>query len=99
METGRSFISNPLQLFFISIKQYEGPRKKKNMKWNGTHTFLFYADNNSLMDKTENNIKGNTEVILGDSNNVGRKLIAEKTKYMFMLRQHNLGWICNTNIA
>ena len=43
------------------------------------------------MGKAANSVKENTEVIIVNSNKVGQKLIAKKTKRMFMFRQHNAG--------
>jgi hypothetical protein len=59
---------------------------QEGVELNGTHHFLFYADNVNIVDEIINTIKKNTEALLDDSKEIGLHIKAEKTKYMPMYK-------------
>jgi hypothetical protein len=60
------------------------------LKLNGTHQLLAYADVNLLGDNIDT-IRKNTETLIDASKEVGLEINVEKTKYMLLSRQQNVG--------
>jgi hypothetical protein len=58
---------------------------------NGTNQFLAYADDVNLLEVNMDTIKKNTETLIDASKEVGLEINIEKTKYMLLPHQHNVG--------
>jgi hypothetical protein len=71
-----------------AIRQVQGNQER--LKLIGTHDILVYAADVNLASKNTNTIK-NTEAFLLGSKEAGPEINAQKTKYMFMSHQRNLG--------
>jgi hypothetical protein len=54
------------------------------LKLNGTHQLLAYADDVNLLGDNIDTIKKNTESFIDASKEIGLEINVEKTKYMFM---------------
>jgi hypothetical protein len=54
------------------------------LKLNGTHQLLVYADYTNLLGDNINTIKKNTETIIDTSKRFGLEVNAEKTKYIYI---------------
>jgi hypothetical protein len=59
------------------------------LKW--THQILAYADDLNLLGDNIDTIKKNTETLINANKEVGLETNVEKTKYMLLSRQQNLG--------
>jgi hypothetical protein len=60
------------------------------LKSNGTHQLVVYADVNLLGDNI-GTIKKNIETLIDDSKEVGLEVNTEETKYMLLSRHQNAG--------
>ena len=60
-----------------------------NMKLNGTHHLLVYADNVHIMGTSVHAIKKSTEALLVTSKEIRLEVNADKTKCMVMSRDQN----------
>jgi hypothetical protein len=69
------------------------------LKLNGTHQLLAYADHVNLLGENIDTIKLIIETLIDASKEVGLELNVEKTKYMLLSRQRNLGQTRNIKIA
>jgi actin-related protein len=70
------------------------------LKLNGTHQLLAYADENLLADNIDTRtIKKNTETLIDASKEAGLEINIEKTKYMLLSRQQNVGQNRDIKIA
>jgi hypothetical protein len=72
----RYFTAIAFQLCF-TIHHYEGPRNQMQLKLNGTHQFLIYADDVYLLGDNINTIKKN----ISASNQVEIDINTKKTKH------------------
>jgi hypothetical protein len=63
------------------------------LKLNGTYQLLVYADDVNLLGDNTDTIKKNARTLIGPSKEVGLKVNAEKTKYMFLSGHQNEGKI------
>jgi hypothetical protein len=61
------------------------------LKFNGTHQLLFYADDVNLQGDNIDPIKKSTETLIDASNEVGLEVNAETTKCMLLARHQNVG--------
>jgi hypothetical protein len=66
---------------------------------NGTHQFLTYADDVNLLGDNIDTIKKNTETLIDASKEVGLEINVEKTKYVLLSRQQNVGQNRDMKIA
>jgi biotin operon repressor len=61
------------------------------LKLNGTHQLLVYADDMNLLGDNIDTIKKNTETLIDTVKEVGLEVKAEKTQYMLLSRHQNAG--------
>jgi hypothetical protein len=61
------------------------------LKLNGRHQLLVYADDVNLLDDNTDIIKKNTETLTDASKEAGLEENTEKTKYMLLSRHQNAG--------
>jgi hypothetical protein len=61
------------------------------LKLNGTHQLLAYVDDVNPLGDNIDTIKKNTETLIYASKEVGVEILVEKTKYMVLSRQQNVG--------
>jgi hypothetical protein len=69
------------------------------LKLNRTHQLLAYADGVNLSGDNIDTIKKNTEALIDVSKEVGLEINVEKTKYMLLSRQQNVGQNRDIRIA
>jgi biotin operon repressor len=69
------------------------------LKLNGTHQLLAYTDDVNLLGDNIDTIKKNIETLIDASKEVGLEIKVEKTKYMLLPRQQNVGQNRDTKIA
>jgi hypothetical protein len=61
-----------------------GPREQDELKLNGTHWLLAYADGVNIVGENIDTIKKNTEALLDTNKEVGLEVNPEKMKYMLL---------------
>jgi hypothetical protein len=69
------------------------------LKLNGTHQLLAYADDVNLLGDNIDPIKKSTETLIDASKEVGLEINVEKTKYMLLSRQQDVGQNQDIKIA
>jgi hypothetical protein len=69
------------------------------LKLNRTHQLLAYTDDVNLLGNNIDTIKKNTETLIDASKEVGLEINVEKTKYMLLSRQQNVGQNRDIKIA
>jgi hypothetical protein len=69
------------------------------LKLNGIHQLLAYADDANLLGDNIDTTKENTETLIDASKEAGLELNVEKTKYMLLFRQQNVGQNRDIQIA
>jgi hypothetical protein len=84
-----------LWLLFLNIALEYAIRKAQEnqveIKLNGTHQLLIYADDVNLLGDNIDTIKKNTETFTDASKEVGPEVNTKKTKYMLLSRHQNSG--------
>jgi hypothetical protein len=89
-------------LFFNFALDYAISKVQENqvgLKLNGTHQLLAYADDVYLVGDNIDIIKKNTETLIDASKEVGLEINVEKTKYMLLSCQQNVGQNRDMEIA
>jgi hypothetical protein len=89
-------------LFFNFALEYANRKVQENqveLKLNGTHQLLVFADYTNLLGDSTYTIKKNAETLIDASKEVGPEVKAEKTKYMLLSRRQNAGQNHDTKIA
>jgi hypothetical protein len=64
---------------------------KDGLKLNGTHQLLAYADDVNVMGGSVHTVKKNAEALVAAVKENGLEVNANKTKYMVMFRDQNVG--------
>jgi len=81
-------------LLFNFVLEYAINRVKVNkhgLKINGTHQLLAYTDDVNILGGSVRTIKENTEALVVTTKEIGLEVNADKTKYMVMFRDRNVG--------
>jgi len=65
------------------------------VKLNGTHQLLVYADDVNILGGRVLTVNKNTDTMLVGSKEFGLEVKSDKTKYVVMFRDHNVGR-CNS---
>ena len=60
---------------------------------NGSHQLLFYVDDVNTLGRSVHTIKKDTESLVAASKEIGLEVNADKTKYMAMARDENVGQV------
>jgi hypothetical protein len=82
------------RLVFNFALEYAIRNVQKNqvgLKLNGAHQLLAYADDVNLLGDNIDTINKNMETLIDASKEVGLEINVEKTKYMLLSRQKNVG--------
>ena len=61
------------------------------LKLNGTHQLLAYADDINILERSIRAVKENAEALIVAAKEIGLEVNADKTKYMVMSRDQNVG--------
>jgi hypothetical protein len=69
------------------------------LKLNGTHQLLAYADDVNILGDNLDTLKKNTETLIDVSEEVDLEINVEKTNYMLLSRQQNVGQNQDIKIA
>jgi len=62
-----------------------------DLKLNGTHQLLVYADDVNILGGSVHTVKENAQILIVASKESGLEVNADKTKYMVMSRDQNAG--------
>jgi hypothetical protein len=83
----------PSSLFnYVSRYAIKGVQaNQEDLKINGTHQLLVYADDVIMSGGHVSTVKQNTEPLIVASKGIGLEVNSEKTKYMVMSREQNGG--------
>ena len=87
-------------LFFSFTLEYAIRKVQVNqdeLKLNGTHQPLLYADDVNILGGSVHTIKKKAEAVVVASKETGLEAYADKTKYMVMSRDQNTGRSHNLN--
>ena len=68
------------------------------MKLNGTHQLLAYADDVNILGGSIYTLKENAEALVAATREIGLEVSADKTKYMVMSGDQNVGRIYSVRI-
>ena len=66
---------------------------RDNLKLNGTHQLLAYADNVNIMGGSMHTLKENAEALVAATREIGLEVSADETKYVVMSQDQNAGRI------
>jgi hypothetical protein len=72
-----------------AIRRFQA--NQEDLKLNGTHQLLFYADDVNILGGSVHAIKENSEVLVFAGKEISLEVNAEKTKYMDMSLNQNAG--------
>ena len=61
------------------------------LKLNGTHQLLVYADDFNILGRSVHTVKESAEALIVVSKEIGLEVNVDKTKYMVMSRDPNVG--------
>jgi sorting nexin-29 len=89
-------------LFFNFALEYAIRKVQENqvgLKLNGAHQLLAYADDVNLLGDKIDAVKKNTGTVIDAGKEVGLEINAEKTKYVLLSRQQNVGQNRDIKIA
>jgi F0F1-type ATP synthase alpha subunit len=81
-------------LLFNFVLEYAIRRvrlKEDGLKLNGAHQHLVYGDDVNILGGSIHTVKKNTEALVFANKEAGLEVNADKTKYMFMSRDQNVG--------
>ena len=81
-------------MLFIFALEYAIGRVQVNqdgLKLYGTHQLLVYADDVNMLGGSVHIVKENAEALLFGSKEIGLDVNADKTEYMVMSRDQNVG--------
>jgi len=71
---------------------------RDDLKLNGTHQLLAYADNVNILGGSIHTLKENAEALVAATREIGLEVSADKTKYMVISRDQNVGRIQSVRI-
>jgi len=80
-------------LLCFRVHNSEGLGKPGWLKLNDTYQLLFYADDVNILGRSINTIKKDTESLVGASQEIGLEVNTDKTKYMVMAQDKNVGQV------
>jgi hypothetical protein len=89
-------------LLFNFALEYAIRRVKENqegLKVNGTHQFLAYADDVSIVEENIDTIQKNTKALLHGSKEVNHEVNPEKTKYIVISSQFHNGSLLHSQFS
>jgi hypothetical protein len=93
-------VLSPL-LFYLAlecaIREVQGT--KEGLELNETHQLLVYNDDDNLLSENKNIIKKNRKALLDASKETGLDVNTEKTKYMFIMSDHQITGQNHTKVA
>jgi len=81
-------------MFFNFALEYAIRRVQVNqddLKLNGTHQLLAYADDVNILGGSIHTLKENAEALVAATREIGLEISADKTKYMVMSQDQNAG--------
>jgi len=81
-------------LLFDFAFEYANGRVQVNqdgLKLNGTHQFVVYADDVNVLRGSVHTIKKSTKALVVDGKEIALEVNADKTKYMAISRDQNVG--------
>ena len=71
---------------------------KVGLKLNGTHQLLAYADDVNILAGSMHTLKENADALVAATREIGLEVSADKTKYMVLSRDQNVGRIQSVRI-
>jgi hypothetical protein len=84
-------LSSLLSNFALEYAIRKVQETQMRLKLNGTHQLVAYADNMNLLEDNIDAIKKSIKTFIEASKEVGLEINVEKTKYMLLSRQQNVG--------
>jgi len=81
-------------MLFNFVFEYANGRVQVNqdgLKLNGTQQLVVYADNINILGVSIHIVKKHREALVVDGKEIGLEVNADKTKYMVMSRDQNVG--------
>jgi len=69
------------------------------LKLNGTHQLLAYADDVNVLGGSIHTLRENADALVAATREIGLEVSADKTKYMVMSRDQNVGRIQSVRIG
>jgi len=75
----------------ITVVWNVAPCSLVNLKLNGTHHLLAYADDINILGGSLHTVKENADALVVATKEIGLEVNADKIKYMIMSRHQNAG--------